>query len=55
MSASGLASYALQASAPSGGTWTTRATITDTAISGNATTKLWQKTADTTPTIVRPL
>jgi|TARA_R110000744_G_scaffold65246_5_gene134047 hypothetical protein len=55
MSASGLASYALQASAPSGGTWTTRATITDTAISGNATTKLWQKTADTTPSIVRPL
>ena len=55
MSAGGLASYVLQTSAPSGGVWTTRATITDSAISGAVTTKLWQKTSETAPTAVRPL
>tara|TARA_B110000211_G_scaffold81251_1_gene95129 strand:- start:63 stop:1028 length:966 start_codon:yes stop_codon:yes gene_type:complete len=55
MSAGGLASYVLQTSAPAGGVWTTRATITDSSISGNATTKLWQKTSETAPTAVRPL
>ena len=55
MSAGGLASYVLQTSAPSGGVWTTRATITDSSISGNATTKLWQKTSETAPTAIRPL
>ena len=55
MSAGGLASYVLQSSAPVGGTWTNRATITDSSISGSATTKLWQKTSDTTPSVVRPL
>ena len=36
--------YKLQPSAPSGGTWVSRYTITDTAQGGNTTTYLWQKT-----------
>ncbi len=42
--------YKLQSSAPSGGTWVSRYTITDTAQGGNTTTYLWQKTvASSTP------
>ena len=40
--------YKLQATAPSGGTWQARYTITDVANGGNTTTYLWQKTAATT-------
>ena len=40
--------YKLQASAPAGGTWTSRYTITDVANGGNTTTYLWQKTTPTT-------
>ena len=39
--------FHLAASSPSGGTWTSRYTITDTVLSGNNTTYLWQKTAPT--------
>lgn len=39
--------YSLAASAPSGGTWTSRYTITDTAQGGNTVVYLWQKTAPT--------
>ena len=41
--------YKMQSSAPSGGTWVSRYTITDTAIGGNTTTYLWQKTVATSP------
>lgn len=37
--------YKLQPTAPTGGTWVSRYTITDTAQGGNTTTYLWQKTA----------
>ena len=37
--------YHLSASAPAGGTWTARYTITDSTQSGNNTVYLWQKTA----------
>ena len=36
--------YRLQPSAPAGGTWVSRYTITDTAQGGNTITYLWQKT-----------
>jgi len=39
--------YKLQSTAPSGGTWVARYTITDEAQGGNTTTYLWQKTAAT--------
>ncbi len=39
--------YRLQATAPSGGTWVSRYTLTDVANGGNTTTYLWQKTAGT--------
>lgn len=39
--------YTLSAGTPSGGTWTSRYTITDTAQGGNTVTYLWQKTAPT--------
>ena len=55
MSAGGLASYRLSANAPAGGTWTTIATITDTSLDADITTKLWRKTSETAPTVVRPL
>jgi hypothetical protein len=43
--------YYLSASAPSGGTWTNRGTISDTQVDGTTVTKtLWQKTAATTDT-----
>ena len=41
--------YWLSATAPAGGTWTSRGTITDTQVDGTDVTKtLWQKTAATT-------
>ncbi|NBO69825.1 hypothetical protein EBV26_04975 [bacterium] len=39
--------YKLQATAPSGGTWVSRYTLTDTAQGGNTVTYLWQKTVAT--------
>jgi len=39
--------FKLAASAPSGGTWTSRYTITDTHLDGSNTIYLWQKTAPT--------
>ena len=50
-------SYKLQPSAPTGGTWVEKATITDSLQSGPAsTTKLWRKTAPASlPATVRPL
>ena len=50
-------SYKLQPSAPTGGTWVEKATITDSLQSGTAsTTKLWRKTAPASlPATVRPL
>jgi hypothetical protein len=49
--------YKLQATAPSGGTWVSRYTLTDVANGGNATTYLWQKTAATSSpdSSLRPL
>ena len=41
--------YWFAASAPSGGTWTSRGTVSDTQVDGTTVTKtLWQKTAPTT-------
>lgn len=40
--------YTLAASAPAGGTWTSRATITDSNQGGSTNLYLWQKTAPTT-------
>jgi len=40
--------YYLSASAPAGGTWTSRYTITDSTQGGNTVVYLWQKTAPTT-------
>jgi hypothetical protein len=40
--------YKLQPTAPSGGTWVSRYTLTDVANGGNTVTYLWQKTAATT-------
>jgi len=40
--------YSLAASAPAGGTWTSRYTITDTNQGGSTTLYLWQKTAPST-------
>ena len=54
--ASGIGMYKLQVNAPSDGTWTSRATITNTVVGASSnTTKLWQKTAGTTPTVIRPI
>ena len=49
--------YRLSGSAPAGGTWTARYTITDVANGGNTTYYIWQKTAATsTPDAdLRPL
>jgi hypothetical protein len=40
--------YKLQPTAPAGGTWVARYTLTDVANGGNTVTYLWQKTAATT-------
>ena len=49
--------YKLPATAPSGGTWVSRYTLTDVANGGNTLTYLWQKTAATTTpdTSLKPL
>ena len=49
--------YKLQATAPSGGTWVSRYTLTDIANGGNTLTYLWQKTAATSSpdTSLKPL
>jgi len=52
--ASGIGSYALQPSAPTG-TWTSIGTITNSVIGATNTTTLWRKTGGTAPTTVRPL
>lgn len=44
--------YQLSASAPSGGTWTSRYTLTDTQVDGTTANKyIWQKTAATTAAV----
>lgn len=57
LAAGGIGAYALQPSAPAGGTWVQKATITDTVNGGSTTTTyLWRKTAAaSTPTTVRPM
>lgn len=55
MAAGGIGSYSLSTTTPAGGTWTSRGTIIDAASGGDTTYTLWQKTADTAPTTVRPL
>lgn len=52
--ATGIGSYALQPSSPSG-TWTSIGTITNSVIGATNTTTLWRKTGGTAPTTVRPL
>lgn len=52
--ATGIGSYALQPSSPSG-TWTSIGTITNSVIGATNTTTLWRKTGGSTPTVVRPL
>ena len=49
--------YKLQPTAPSGGTWVSRYTLTDVANGGNTLTYLWQKTAATSSpdTSLKPL
>lgn len=37
--------YSLNASSPSGGTWTSRITLTNTTLSGNNSAYIWQKTS----------
>jgi hypothetical protein len=53
----GLGSYILAPSAPasSGDTWTQIHTITDTVQTGNNTTYIWRKTAESIPAPYRPL
>ena len=51
---SGIGSYALQPTAPTG-TWTSIGTITNSTIGATNTTTLWRKTGGTAPTTVRPL
>jgi hypothetical protein len=55
LSVPALGAYVLQPSAPATGTWSSVATVTDTAAGGNATTYLWRCTAYSAPTTVRPL
>ncbi len=52
--ATGIGSYALQPSSPSG-TWTSIGTITNSVIGATNTSTLWRKTGGTAPTTVRPL
>ena len=56
MIADGLGTYALQPSAPAGGTWSSIAILTDTTQSGDTSETIWRKTASTAPaTTVRPM
>ena len=50
-----LGAYKLQAAAPTPGTWTSIATVTDTNQGGNVLSYLWKCTAYTAPTVVRPI
>lgn len=52
--ASGIGSYALQPTSPTG-TWTSIGSITNSVIGGSNTTTLWRKTGGTAPTTIRPL
>lgn len=54
---SGISSYSLQSTSPSGGTWTSTSTITNTLdASTTNTTQLWKKTAAaSSPSAVRPV
>lgn len=52
----GIGKYQLRASAPSGGTWTNRGTITNSVRGASSSTfTLWQKTNATAPTTIRPM
>ena len=54
--ASGLGSYAMQPTAPAGGTWTAEGTITNNLDNSvNNVTYLWRKTATTAPGTTRPV
>lgn len=55
LAAQKLGSYVLQPAAPTSGTWTQIATITDTVRSGSNTTNLWRKTGESAPSTYRPL
>lgn len=56
LAAGGVGSYRIEPSSPTvGGTWSAIGTITDTSKTGNATTTLWRKTADTVPSTFRPM
>ena len=53
---SGVGSYKLQPSSPSGGTWTNVGTVSNTLRGGSTnTTTLWKKTNATAPTTIRPI
>lgn len=52
----GIGKYQLRASAPSGGTWTNRGTITNSVRGASSSTfTLWQKTNASAPTTIRPI
>jgi len=52
----GLGSYKLATSAPvSGGTWTSKGTMTDTWFGGSQVETLWRRTTQSAPTTIRPL
>ena len=52
----GLGSYKLATAAPlSGGTWTSKGTMTDTFFGGSQVETLWRRTSQTAPTVIRPL
>ena len=53
---SGVGSYKLQPSSPSGGTWTNVGTVSNTLRGGSTnTTTLWKKTSAAAPTTIRPI
>lgn len=55
LTTTGIGSYQLSTSVPTGGTWISIDTFTDTSASGNQTYTLYRKTNDTAPTVARPL
>jgi hypothetical protein len=56
LAAFGLGSYKLQVTSPvSGGTWTAKASVTDTSNDPTNTYSLWRRTTQTAPTTIRPL
>jgi hypothetical protein len=55
LAAFGMGSYKLAPTAPlSGGTWTAKASITDTSNDATVTHYLWRRTTQTPPTVIRP-